>query len=111
MVTSRVSQTSEVIDLDEDCTMSTYNSESEQKQRSLHQVQIKKPIEVTAAHTGGDIGLDAILVNHALDKLNMDTLMHKIHHLVKMFGGIKYAFDLEWKIRLFTMEVLDHALI
>lgn len=37
--------------------------------------------------------------------------MHKIHHLVKMFGGIKYAFDLEWKIRLFTMEVLDHALI
>jgi len=41
----------------------------------------------------------------------MDSLMHKIHHLVKMFGGIKYAFDLEWKIRLFTMEVLDFALI
>lgn len=51
------------------------------------------------------------MVNHALEQLNMDSLMQKIHHLVKMFGGIKYAFDLEWKIRLFTMEVLDHALI
>jgi hypothetical protein len=58
-----------------------------------------------------DVGLDAILVNHALEQLNMDSLMHKIHHLVKMFGGIKYAFDLEWKIRQFTMEVLDFALI
>ena len=28
-----------------------------------------------------------------------------------MFGGMKYAFDLEWKIRLFTIEVLDYALI
>ena len=37
--------------------------------------------------------------------------MHKMYHLVKMFGGMKYAFDLEWKIRLFTMEVLDFALI
>lgn len=58
-----------------------------------------------------DIGLDAILVNHALEQLNMDPLMHKIHSLVKMFGGMKYAFDLEWKIRLFTIEVLDFALI
>lgn len=58
-----------------------------------------------------EIGLDSLLVNHALSQLNMDALMHKIHHLVKMFGGIKYAFDLEWKIRLFTMEVLDFALI
>ena len=52
-----------------------------------------------------------MLVNHALKQLNMDPMMNKIHHLVKMFGGIKYAFDLEWKIRLFTMEVLDFALI
>ena len=37
--------------------------------------------------------------------------MQKIHALVRMFGGMKYAFDLEWKIRLFTIEVLDYALI
>jgi hypothetical protein len=41
----------------------------------------------------------------------MDPLMQKIHALVRMFGGMKYAFDLEWKIRLFTIEVLDYALI
>lgn len=37
--------------------------------------------------------------------------MAKVHHLVKLFGGMKYAFDMEWKIRLFTMEVLDYSLI
>jgi hypothetical protein len=73
-------------------------------------VNIKKPFFMPHPEPG-DLGFDAVLVNHALSALNMDSLMHKIHHLVKMFGGIKYAFDLEWKIRLFTMEVLDHALI
>jgi len=57
------------------------------------------------------LGLDALLVNHALARLNMDPLMSKVHHLVKLFGGMKYAFDMEWKIRLFVMEVLDYALI
>ena len=37
--------------------------------------------------------------------------MAKVHHLVKLFGGMNYAFDMEWKIRLFTMEVLDYSLI
>jgi hypothetical protein len=99
-----------VIDLDEDITMMTYNSEMPSPRTALHQPskeQSKRPIVVSQEA----IGLDSQLVNHALDGLNMDSLMQKIHHLVKMFGGIKYAFDLEWKIRLFTMEVLDHALI
>jgi hypothetical protein len=38
-------------------------------------------------------------------------LVEKIEELVKMFGGPSLAFDMEWKIRLFVIEVLNYALI
>ena len=37
--------------------------------------------------------------------------MKKINELIEIFGGIAYAFDMEWKIRLFIVAVLDFCLI
>eukprot|EP00347_Sterkiella_histriomuscorum_P006217 403353614 len=47
----------------------------------------------------------------ALKKINVQPLIDKINNLIEIFGGPLQAFDMEWKIRLFVIEVLNYALI
>lgn len=37
--------------------------------------------------------------------------MKRLQNIVHMYGGPTYAFDMEWKIRQFVVEVLSFALI
>ena len=37
--------------------------------------------------------------------------MERINHLIYIFGGVIYAFDMEWKIRIFVVEVLNFCMI
>jgi hypothetical protein len=37
--------------------------------------------------------------------------MVKIRELIEIFGGVQYAFDMEWKIRIFVVAVLDFCLV
>jgi len=55
--------------------------------------------------------IDKEQVQMALEHLNIDPLIDRLNHLIKIFGGEVYAFDMEWKIRLFVVEVLDFALV
>ena len=41
----------------------------------------------------------------------MKPLVNRIEELIKMFGGPHLAFDMEWKIRLFVVEVLNFAVV
>lgn len=50
-------------------------------------------------------------MDYALQQLDISPLMRKINELIEIFGGIAYAFDMEWKIRLFIVAVLDFCLI
>ncbi|CDW88787.1 UNKNOWN [Stylonychia lemnae] len=47
----------------------------------------------------------------ALKKIDVKPLIERINSLINMFGGPLIAFDMEWKIRLFVIEVLNYALI
>jgi hypothetical protein len=38
-------------------------------------------------------------------------LIERIEDLVRMFGGPHLAFDMEWKIRLFVIEVMNYAIV
>jgi hypothetical protein len=49
--------------------------------------------------------------NKSLRKINVKPLIDRIEELVRMFGGPHLAFDMEWKIRLFIIEVLNYAVI
>ena len=49
--------------------------------------------------------------NKSLRKINVKPLIDRIEDLVRMFGGPHLAFDMEWKIRLFIIEVLNYAVI
>jgi len=40
----------------------------------------------------------------------LTPLVYRISQLIETFGGITYAFDMEWKIRFFVVEVLNFAL-
>jgi hypothetical protein len=46
-----------------------------------------------------------------LKKINVKPLIERIEDLVKMFGGPHLAFDMEWKIRLFVIEVMNYAIV
>ena len=37
--------------------------------------------------------------------------MAKIREIMEIFGGVVYAFDMEWKIRIFVVAVLDFCLV
>ena len=37
--------------------------------------------------------------------------MAKIRELMEIFGGVVYAFDMEWKIRIFVVAVLDFCMV
>lgn len=37
--------------------------------------------------------------------------MVKIREIMEIFGGVVYAFDMEWKIRIFVVAVLDFCLV
>ena len=37
--------------------------------------------------------------------------MVKIREIMEIFGGVVYAFDMEWKIRVFIVAVLDFCLL
>ena len=37
--------------------------------------------------------------------------MVKIREIMEIFGGVVYAFDMEWKIRIFILAVLDFCLV
>ena len=47
----------------------------------------------------------------ALEQVNVRPLINKIEELIRLFGGPYLAFDMEWKIRLFIIEILNYALI
>ena len=42
--------------------------------------------------------------------IDLTPLVYRISQLIEVFGGITYAFDMEWKIRFFVVEVLNFAL-
>ena len=46
-----------------------------------------------------------------LKKINVKPLVERIEDLVRMFGGPHLAFDMEWKIRLFVIEVMNYAIV
>jgi hypothetical protein len=46
-----------------------------------------------------------------LKEINIQPLVERITHLIEIFGGVNYAFDMEWKIRLFVVEVLNFCLL
>ena len=48
---------------------------------------------------------------NAFKNVNIKPLIERIDVLKKMFGGDNFAYDMEWKIRHFVMEVLHYALI
>ena len=41
----------------------------------------------------------------------MKPLIERIEDLVRVFGGPNLAFDMEWKIRLFVIEVMNYAIV
>ena len=47
----------------------------------------------------------------SIRRINVKPLIERIDDLIRMFGGPQLAFDMEWKIRLFVIEVLNYALI
>ncbi|TNV81448.1 hypothetical protein FGO68_gene6230 [Halteria grandinella] len=51
------------------------------------------------------------LVKKSLKQINVKPLITRIEYLVKMFGGPQLAFDMEWKIRLFVIEVMNYAVV
>ena len=51
------------------------------------------------------------MVESALESIDISPLMERINHLIYIFGGVIYAFDMEWKIRIFVVEVLNFCLI
>ena len=46
-----------------------------------------------------------------MKKINVKPLIERIEDLVRMFGGPHLAFDMEWKIRLFVIEVMNYAIV
>ena len=51
------------------------------------------------------------LTEYALADIDISPLIARLTHLIEIFGGIQYAFDMEWKIRLYVVEVLNFALL
>ena len=51
------------------------------------------------------------LTAYALESIDISPLMERINHLIYIFGGVVYAFDMEWKIRIFVVEVLNFCLV
>ena len=51
------------------------------------------------------------LTEYALKDIDITPLIDRLTHLIEIFGGVGYAFDMEWKIRLFVVEVLNFALL
>lgn len=47
----------------------------------------------------------------SLKRINVKPLIERIEDLIRMFGGPHLAFDMEWKIRIFVVEVFNYALI
>ena len=47
----------------------------------------------------------------ALESIDIKPLMDRINHLIYIFGGVVYAFDMEWKIRIFVVEVLNFCMV
>jgi len=47
----------------------------------------------------------------ALSEIDINPLIARVTHLIEIFGGVNYAFDMEWKIRLFVVEVLNFSLL
>lgn len=55
--------------------------------------------------------VDEKLIEYALDHIDIAPLMTKIREIMDIFGGVVYAFDMEWKIRVFIVAVLDFCLL
>ena len=55
--------------------------------------------------------IDQRLIDYALQHIDIAPLMVKIHEIMEIFGGVVYAFDMEWKIRIFVVTVLDFCLV
>jgi hypothetical protein len=51
------------------------------------------------------------MTDYALQDIDINPLITRLSHLIEIFGGVKYAFDMEWKIRLYVVEVLNFALL
>lgn len=52
-----------------------------------------------------------LLKREAISDINISPLVERLENLIRMFGGNASAFDMEWKIRLFVIEILNYALI
>ena len=50
------------------------------------------------------------MIEYALQHIDIAPLMAKIREIIDIFGGVVYAFDMEWKIRVFVVAVLDFCL-
>ena len=51
------------------------------------------------------------MTDYALQEIDISPLVARLSHLIEIFGGVKYAFDMEWKIRLYVVEILNFALL
>lgn len=72
----------------------------------------RKPVWVAACPPNQDLCLEPeVLLAQSLKRVVIQPLVIEIKNLIQMFGGVAKAFDMEWKIRLFVIAVLNFALI